>query len=89
MDSFDGPIKAKTGRYLGNAILTEAMERDGRLSFKSYDRFFPNQDFMTCRGLRATLSLCRFKEKREKTATAYSSTMILCRLPTNGHICKA
>ncbi len=51
MDSFDGPIKAKTGRYLGNAILTEAMERDGRLSFKSYDRFFPNQDFILAGGL--------------------------------------
>lgn len=48
---FDGPIKAKTGRCLGNAILTEAMERDGRLSFKSYDRFFPNQDFMPAGGL--------------------------------------
>lgn len=48
---FDGPIKAKTGRRLGNAILTEAMERDGRLSFKSYDRFFPNQDFMPAGGL--------------------------------------
>ena len=27
------------------------MERDGRLSFKSYDRFFPNQDFMPAGGL--------------------------------------
>lgn len=47
---FDGPIKAKTGRCLGNAILTEAMEREGRMSFKSYDRFFPNQDFMPAGG---------------------------------------
>lgn len=47
---FDEPIKAKTVRCLGNAILTEAMERDGRLSFKSYDRFFPNQDFMPTGG---------------------------------------
>jgi len=47
---FDGPIKAKTGRCLGNAILTEAMEREGRMSFKSYDRFFPNQDFMLAGG---------------------------------------
>ena len=47
---FDGPIQAKTARCLGNAILTEAMERDGRLSFKSYDRFFPNQDFMPAGG---------------------------------------
>ena len=33
-------------RRLGNAIITEAMEREERMSFKSYDRFFPNQDFM-------------------------------------------
>lgn len=48
---FEEPIKAKAARCLGNAILTEAMARDGRLSFKSYDRFFPNQDFMPAGGL--------------------------------------
>ncbi|MCM1296585.1 MAG: DEAD/DEAH box helicase family protein [Muribaculaceae bacterium] len=43
---FDKPVKAMPARRLGNAILTEAMEFEGRMSFKSYDRFFPNQDFM-------------------------------------------
>lgn len=43
---FSEPIPARQARRLGNAILTEAMEREGRMSFKSYDRFFPNQDFM-------------------------------------------
>lgn len=43
---FSEPIKAKTARLLGNAILTEAMSREGRMSFKSYDRFFPNQDYL-------------------------------------------
>lgn len=43
---FAEPIKAQLARRLGNAILTEAMEREGKMSFKSYDRFFPNQDFM-------------------------------------------
>lgn len=43
---FDEPIKAQSARRLGNAILTEAMDREGRMSFKSYDRFFPNQDFI-------------------------------------------
>lgn len=43
---FSEPIKAKDARQLGNAILTEAMNREGRMSFKSYDRFFPNQDYM-------------------------------------------
>lgn len=41
---FETPIAAQKARRLGNAILTEAMNRDGRLTFKSYDRFFPNQD---------------------------------------------
>lgn len=47
---FDEHIKAQTARRLGNAILTEAMEREGKMSFKSYDRFFPNQDFMPTGG---------------------------------------
>lgn len=47
---FAESIKAKAARRLGNAILTEAMEREGRMSFKSYDRFFPNQDFMPAGG---------------------------------------
>ena len=41
---FDQPLPALKARRLGNAILTEAMNRDGRMSFESYDRFFPNQD---------------------------------------------
>ena len=41
---FEQPLPASKARRLGNMILTEAMERYGRISFKSYDRFFPNQD---------------------------------------------
>lgn len=41
---FENPLPAYKARRLGNAILTEAMNRDGRMSFNSYDRFFPNQD---------------------------------------------
>lgn len=41
---FEEPLPAFKARRLGNTILTEAMNRDGRMSFNSYDRFFPNQD---------------------------------------------
>lgn len=41
---FEQPLPASKARRLGNAILTEATERYGRMNFKSYDRFFPNQD---------------------------------------------
>lgn len=41
---FELPLPASKARRLGYAVLTEAMERNGRMTFKSYDRFFPNQD---------------------------------------------
>ena len=41
---FETPVMAVKARRLGNAILTEAMNRNGKIGFKSYDRFFPNQD---------------------------------------------
>ena len=41
---FEQPLPASKARRLGNTILTEAMERSGWMTFKSYDRFFPNQD---------------------------------------------
>ena len=48
---FDMPVTAFKARKLGNAILTEAMNSDVHLSFKSYDRFFPNQDTLPEGGL--------------------------------------
>lgn len=41
---FETPITATKARKLGKTILSEAMNQDVRLSFNSYDRFFPNQD---------------------------------------------
>lgn len=43
---FESPVSAVLARKLGSGILTKAMEKRGDLSFKSYDRFFPNQDTM-------------------------------------------
>ena len=48
---FGTPVTAFKARKLGNAILTEAMNSDVHLSFKSYDRFFPNQDSLPEGGL--------------------------------------
>ena len=54
---FDSPVLATKARRLGNAILTEAMSRNGKISFKSYDRFFPNQDTMPEGGLGNLIAL--------------------------------
>ncbi len=43
---FEAPLPASKARRLGNAILTEDMTRNGQMSFNSYDRFFPNQDYL-------------------------------------------
>ena len=42
---FSEPVLASVARKLGSGILTRTMEKSN-LSFKSYDRFFPNQDTM-------------------------------------------
>ena len=42
---FEEPVSASVARKLGSGILTKTMEKSN-LSFKSYDRFFPNQDTM-------------------------------------------
>lgn len=43
---FEAPLPASKARRLGNAILTEAMTHNGQMSSNSYDRFFPNQDYL-------------------------------------------
>lgn len=48
---FDSAIAAVKARRLGKSILSEAMNKDVHLSFKSYDRFFPNQDTLPEGGL--------------------------------------
>jgi hypothetical protein len=43
---FDEPVSAVSARKLGNALLTNAMSVRHEIHFASYDRMFPNQDFM-------------------------------------------
>ena len=41
---FAEPLAASLARRLGTHLLTEAMERNPDIGFRSYDRFFPSQD---------------------------------------------
>ena len=63
---FEEPITAYKARRLGYAILTEAMRRNGRISFKSYDRFFPNQDQLPTGGLGNLVALPLQGQARHK-----------------------
>lgn len=63
---FDLPIATRKARRLGNMILTEAMNRESRISFKSYDRFFPNQDALPDGGFGNLVALpLQGKSRRE------------------------
>lgn len=48
---FEQPIDAGKARRLGNTLLTHAMEQSAKMTFKSYDRLFPNQDNLPKGGL--------------------------------------
>ena len=48
---FETNVPAVTARRFGSALLTHAMEKRHEIRFKSYDRLFPNQDFMPKSGL--------------------------------------
>lgn len=63
---FAHPVPAAKARRLGNAVLTEAMNRSSRLSFKSYDRFFPNQDHLPQGGLGNLVALPLQGQARRK-----------------------
>lgn len=54
---FESATAAAKARRLGNAILTEAMNQNGCMSFKSYDRFIPNQDHLPEGGLGNLIAL--------------------------------
>ena len=54
---FEKAVPADSARKMGTIILTKAMQLRGELSFKSYDRFFPNQDTMPAGGFGNLIAL--------------------------------
>jgi len=69
---FEGTVPAWKARRMGNAILTEAMNRDCRMSFASYDRFFPNQDRLPEGGFGNLVALpLQGKARREKLNSVF------------------
>ncbi len=54
---FVRPVSASAARKLGSFLLTETMSCFPGLSFKSYDRLFPNQDTMPAGGLGNLIAL--------------------------------
>ncbi|MFW6246362.1 MAG: TOTE conflict system archaeo-eukaryotic primase domain-containing protein, partial [Tangfeifania sp.] len=62
---FDKPVPAISARKFGSALLTYAMNQRYEITFKSYDRLFPNQDTMPKGGLGNLIALPLQKGARE------------------------
>lgn len=62
---FDRAISASMARRLGVHILTESMERQPELGFRSYDRLFPNQDTLPKGGFGNLIALPLQKAARD------------------------
>lgn len=54
---FEDPIPAASARKFGSALLTYSMNKRHEIKFKSYDRFFPNQDTMPKGGIGNLIAL--------------------------------
>ena len=63
---FEEAIPCVTARKLGSALLTEAMEREGKLKLDSYDRMFPNQDTLPNGGFGNLIALPLQGQARKK-----------------------
>ncbi len=63
---FAQTVSATSARQLGMRLLRDAMEVRGELDLGSYDRFFPNQDFMPKSGFGNLIALpLQFKRRSE------------------------
>ena len=54
---FETAIKASKARLLGDFLLKEAMKSSKELSFDSFDRMFPNQDYLSGKGFGNCIAL--------------------------------
>jgi superfamily II DNA or RNA helicase len=68
---FEQPIPAFEARKLGSALLTYSMNQRHEIAFKSYDRFFPNQDTMPKGGFGNLIALPLQKAARENSNSVF------------------
>jgi superfamily II DNA or RNA helicase len=68
---FEHPVPATLARKFGSAILTFAMNKRHEITFKSYDRFFPNQDTMPKGGFGNLIALPLQKTARKESNSIF------------------
>ncbi|MBW6481144.1 MAG: helicase, partial [Bacteroidales bacterium] len=68
---FENPVQASLARKFGSALLTYAMGQRHELTFRSYDRFFPNQDTMPKGGFGNLIALPLQKTARRNNNSVF------------------
>lgn len=68
---FQEAVPARLARNLGSYVLTEAMEKRPDIGFRSYDRFFPNQDTLPKGGLGNLIALPLQKQARVRDNSVF------------------
>lgn len=68
---FENSISATQARKLGSALLTYSMSKRHEITFKSYDRFFPNQDIMPKGGLGNLIAMPLQKAARNNSNSVF------------------
>jgi superfamily II DNA or RNA helicase len=68
---FADPVAASLARKFGSALLTFAMSQRHQIKFKSYDRFFPNQDTMPRGGFGNLIALPLQKAARQNDNSVF------------------
>jgi len=63
---FEQKVRAAFARKFGTSLLTHSMDERHEISFKSYDRLFPNQDTMPDGGFGNLIALPLQKKARDK-----------------------
>ncbi|MBM3332625.1 hypothetical protein FJY68_12400 [candidate division WOR-3 bacterium] len=63
---FSEPVPARLARQLGTLLLTRTVDRSPLMGFGSFDRFFPNQDFLPKGGFGNLIALPLQKVPRER-----------------------
>ena len=68
---FEQAVPASTARKFGSALLTYVMNQRHEITFKSYDRLFPNQDTMPKGGFGNLIALPLQKAARKNSNSAF------------------
>ena len=72
---FEDAIPCATARKLGSALLTAAMEREGKLKLDAYDRMFPCQDTLPNGGFGNLIALPLQGQARKKGNSLFVDEM--------------